>query len=420
VEMTNIRKSIVVQLFFLNLSSAFISTPVFITLYTEQQSLISSSHVTLSSQSLSSSSLSSSVQGLDDNISHQNETKDRSQNEYKFSVGVLADIQYAPIADGTSFAGIPRYYRHALTSAKVAAEHFQREGVSLVLNLGDTIDGKCQQLRNDGYEDPGLTCIQHVLEALSPYQCGPILHTYGNHELYNLSREQIEHYLKIPFAREKRLHTTTDLVGYYSHSYLGIRFVVLDAMDICSLRPESSAKRQNADWILQRENPNYPTLENSSEGLEGLSKRFVAFNGGIDQPQMEWLQQTLQQAREAHERVILLSHLPLYPGSCSPVTLVWNYDEVISLLRKYSDVVVLSLAGHAHRGGYQRDEESGIHFRVVEAVLETPPPGNTYAILHIYNDKVELEGYGDCESAVYDMDHLNCQTKVNLEYNGNH
>jgi manganese-dependent ADP-ribose/CDP-alcohol diphosphatase len=375
----------VLQLCFLDSTSAFM--PVVLMSSSEQQSSIYA-HGTLSSN------------GLDEK---KDNNHDRSQHDCKFSVGVLADIQYAPIPDGTSFAGIPRYYRHALTSAKVAAEHFEKERVSLVVNLGDTIDGKCQQLRNEGDEDPGSTCIQHVMEALSPYQCGPILHAYGNHELYNLSREQIETYMKIPFVRENSI--TRDLVGYFSYSHLGIRFVVLDSMDICSLRPESSPKRHQADVILRQENPNYPTLENSSEGLEGLSKRFVAFNGGIDQPQMEWLHETLQQARKAKERVILLSHLPLYPGSCSPVTLLWNYDKVISLLREYSDVVVLSLAGHAHKGGYQRDEESGIHFRVVEAVLETPPPGNTYAILNVYDDRIELEGYGDCESAVYDMDH---------------
>ena len=54
----------------------------------------------------------------------------------QFTIGLLADIQYAPIPDGFSYSGIPRYYKHALDAARSAAAHFQQEKVDLVLNLG--------------------------------------------------------------------------------------------------------------------------------------------------------------------------------------------------------------------------------------------------------------------------------------------
>lgn len=331
-----------------------------------------------------------------------------SSSALKFSVGVIADIQYAPIPDGTSYAGVPRYYRNALVGARRAAQHFQASRVHLVLNLGDTIDGKCQAIAQEGgdddFEDPGPTCLQHVLDALSPYQHGPTIHTYGNHELYNLDREQIGSMLAIPFVQEKG-HGSDELVGYQSYSYQGIRFVVLDSMDISCLRPEGTRKRNLADAIMRRENPNYPHLENSPQGLEDVQKRFVAFNGAVDEPQLEWLRQTLQEARDSSEKVVLLSHQPILPDSCGPMTLIWNYDHVLTILREFADVVVLSLAGHAHKGGYKRDEVSGIHFRVMEAVLETPPPDATYAIMHVHDGKIELVGYGDCSSAIYDFDH---------------
>ena len=63
-----------------------------------------------------------------------------------FSIGVIADIQYAPCQDGHSYTGTPRFYRHALDVAKHAFGHFQERQVDLVINLGDTIDGKCQEL----------------------------------------------------------------------------------------------------------------------------------------------------------------------------------------------------------------------------------------------------------------------------------
>lgn len=142
----------------------------------------------------------------------------RVESEPRFKIGVLADIQYAPIPDGHSFAGVLRYYRHSLEVARHAANHFEKDGAEVVLNLGDIIDGKCQAIEENGGEplaegaDPGISAIDDVLEALEPYKRGPILHTYGNHELYNLDRKIIGEKLKIPFEKEP----CGDLVGYWT------------------------------------------------------------------------------------------------------------------------------------------------------------------------------------------------------------
>jgi manganese-dependent ADP-ribose/CDP-alcohol diphosphatase len=284
----------------------------------------------------------------------------------------------------------------------------------LVCNLGDIIDGKCQAIEDHGGDmlpegtDPGHKAIDDVLEALSIYKEGPILSTYGNHELYNLPRHELAHKLQIPFVQEP----CGNLVGYRSYSHDGIRFVILDTYDIGVLdRTPDSGKRQRAEALLRQKNPNFPHLENSPEGLTGLSKRFVAFNGGIDELQLQWLEQTLQKARQEDERVIVLSHQPILPGSSSPVCLVWNYKDVLKILRNYSDIVVASLAGHAHRGGYKRDEKSGIHFRVMEAVLESNHPHKTYGMVDIYNDRMVIRGYGNCTSAEYDFDHTMTTTR---------
>ena len=108
-----------------------------------------------------------------------------SDSEPIWKFGVVADIQYAPIPDGYSFAGILRYYRHALEVARHAAQHFESDRAEVVLNLGDIIDGKCQAIQENGGEpvpegiDPGVRAIDDVLEALSVYKHGPVLHTYG-------------------------------------------------------------------------------------------------------------------------------------------------------------------------------------------------------------------------------------------------
>ena len=197
----------------------------------------------------------------------------------------------------------------------------------------------------------------------------------GNHELYNLSREQLGEKLQIPFA----LESTGDLVGYYDHqlhsnnhieSKSKLRFIVLDSYDICILDrcPEKSNKHRLAREMLSANNHNYPQNENSPEGLEGMSKRFVAFNGAIDVPQLEWFERSLQSAKESGERVIVCSHQPIHPGSSWPTCLMWNYEDVLEIMRRYNDVIIASFSGHAHKGGYVRDELSG-EFRIATALI---------------------------------------------------
>lgn len=463
-----------------------------------------------------------------------------------FSVGVIADIQYAPIPNGFSYLGTPRYYRHSLEVTKHAFETFrdyrrprdtshkfnddygedeeltgdgEEIGVDLVINLGDIIDGKCQEIENNGgcllsptsanrnenddavwkdfSDHQGMLSLLEIKHAMKPYEGmsaqyesshshnRKILHSYGNHCLYNLNRTELRETLGIPFRIEratdekgkllwgfgsysKRLNESIyqdhknniprgdsdndndnddgDLVGYYSYvhpphppsttnsspdssSYTvepsspdnnnnssGIKFIFLDSYDISLMRRSAthSSKRHKAVEILKQENgKNFGEgNENSPEGLEGLQKRFVAFNGAVGLTQLSWLRNELETTRKlnqennygAIQKAVIISHQPIHPRSSNPVCLIWNYNHVLEILRDFSDVVIASFAGHAHKGGYCRDEESGIHFRVIEAVLESKPPITTFGILDVYRDRLHLKGYGDCQSAVYWFD----------------
>ena len=52
--------------------------------------------------------------------------------------------------------------------------------------------------------------------------------------------------------------------------------------------------------------------------------------------QLQWLQGTLKEAQAAGQRVILLSHVPVCPGSAQDSTLLWNYDKVRGQWRRVS------------------------------------------------------------------------------------
>ena len=75
------------------------------------------------------------------------------------------------------------------------------------------------------------------------------------------------------------------------HVHKSVRFVILDTHNIARMRrcAKSSQKHKSATEILAKYNPNIPELEKSPEGLTGIKRRFVAFNGGIDKPQLQWL-----------------------------------------------------------------------------------------------------------------------------------
>lgn len=97
----------------------------------------------------------------------------------------------------------------------------------------------------------------------------------------------------------------------------------------------------------------------------------------------------------------MFGHLPLHPGSAPAVCLLWNYEEVLSILQSYT-CVAATLAGHTHSDGYAVDE-SGIHHRVLSAVLECPPGSAAYAYCDVHADRLVLRGVDRLASAEYSI-----------------
>ena len=96
-------------------------------------------------------------------------------------------------------------------------------------------------------DDPGIDAIDDVISALSVSK-GRVLHTYRNHELNNLSREDIGIKLNIPMHQIDE--PDNELVVYYAHTSPCsiVRFIVLDSYDVTIMQrcSDSSIKRQKA------------------------------------------------------------------------------------------------------------------------------------------------------------------------------
>ena len=96
---------------------------------------------------------------------------------------------------------------------------------------------------------------------------------------------------------------------------------------------------------------------------------------------------------------VIISHNPLHVDAAAPQCLLWNHQEVVDVLGRYRDTVAICLAGHAHAGGFSRDEH-GIPHRVLEAIVECPPGTSAYGVLHVYRDRAEVQGFGGMASSV--------------------
>lgn len=290
-----------------------------------------------------------------------------------FSFGVISDVQYADIPDGHSFRGVPRYYRHSILVLQRAVSKWNDHNIQFAMNFGDIVDGFCPKNKS-------LSAVEKVVKEFEKFN-GPTYHMIGNHCLYNLPRTDLISLLKVPSLHGHAFYDFSPSPGY--------RFVVLDAYDISAFGwPKDHPNRLAAMKILKIKNPNPD--KNSPNGMVGLDRRFVMFNGAVGKEQLLWLDNILRGSTKNAEKVIICSHLPLHPNAASSSALLWNYEEVLNVIHRYN-CVKACLAGHYHNGGYFVDSH-GIHHRVLEAALECPPGSNAFGHIDVYHDRLFLFG----------------------------
>lgn len=297
-----------------------------------------------------------------------------------FSFGVISDVQYADISDGYSFVGVPRYYRHSIQVLQRAVQKWNNHGMlKFVMNFGDIVDGKCPQADS-------LNAVKKITNEFRKSNC-PVYHMIGNHCLYNLAREKLLPILEI---------SSPDGHAYYDFSPSPeYRIVVLDGYDISAIGwPRDNPKTLEALEFLRKKNPN--SEKNSPDGLLGLERRFLMYNGAVGGEQMKWLDDVLQDATKLKQKVVVCCHLPLDPGVSYQEALLWNYDEVMNVIHQYNCVKVC-LSGHDHKGGYSIDFR-GIHHRSFEAALECPPGTDAFGYIEVFDDRLMLVGTDRMES----------------------
>lgn len=313
-----------------------------------------------------------------------------------FTLGVIADIQYADRDDGYNYTRTRmRYYRSSLQLLRNAQESWSESAVKLefILQLGDIIDGSNK--RQDASER-ALDTVLSEFSSGSGSSPVEVVHVWGNHEFYNFSRSAL-----LRSKLNSTLHTDRspkgsqaagDIYAYHFSPFPGFTFVVLDAYDVSLVGREESTEQYSDAMNLIKQHNNNEDL-NCPPACGDLKQRFTMFNGGFSKDQLDWLDSVLSSADEKLERVTIVSHLPVHPYSADPMCLAWNFHELLAIIRSHSSVVCF-MAGHDHDGGYYQDTDTGVHHLTLEGVIETPPDSNAFGTVSVYEDRMVLKGNG--------------------------
>ena len=352
---------------------------------------------------------------------------DRELNGEKdilFSFGLITDIQYGDMNDRQNYSKTKwRRYRNALPCLQEAVAHWKgaKRSPAFIVQLGDIIDGFNSSLvdvydSKRNFSQEALDAVMNEFSKL-PHEI-PVLHNVGNHELYNFSREELARSILHPlnscqsdsYLSMHQSHPKVPTVSkeetkpfYFSFTpHPKFCFVYLDSYDISILGADENSPRykQGLDW-LRKYNKNDDL--HSPDGLCGLDRRFVKFNGAIGTTQLLWLQTILSKAEEQGQKVVIFSHVPIYPKNVDHMTILWNYQDVLDVIWQFH-CVVACFHGHTHEYCYAMDK-NGIHHYVFDAVIEAPLDSNAFATLHVKDDSIAIEGFGIIESQVLTFSH---------------
>jgi manganese-dependent ADP-ribose/CDP-alcohol diphosphatase len=262
------------------------------------------------------------------------------QAEESFKIAVLADCQYCNKPDKGS-----RMYKTSDQRLKAFVAECNKHELKFAVQVGDLIDEK--------YES-----YEVVLDILKDLKT-PMYYVLGNHEfsVEPKLKSSIPSLLKMPSK-------------YYSKRFNNYRFIILDGNDVSFHAYEKGSPEYLAAAKYYKEN----------------KVKSPKWNGAVGPAQMKWLAAQLELAENQKEKVVLFCHFPVYPAD--PHNL-WNSQEVIELLEKYSCVKAY-INGHNHKGNY--GEKAAVHYLTMKGMVENKEP--TFSIMELSKNKMTIQAFG--------------------------
>ena len=147
-----------------------------------------------------------------------------------------------------------------------------------------------------------------------------------------------------------------------------------------------------AHEILRNNNPNDCTVSGGwFKDLPIDKYKFVPYNGGISNKQLQWLDDVITKSIKNNEKVIVFSHQPIHAPD-KQQSLIFNSEEIKSILSKGN--VICYFAGHDHDGQFDIDENTGTYHIVPAAPIEVNENDTTYGTVSVYHDRLKINWVG--------------------------
>ncbi|MEM7014609.1 MAG: metallophosphoesterase [Verrucomicrobiota bacterium] len=271
-----------------------------------------------------------------------------------FSFGLMADCQYADAEPRWA-----RFYSESPRKLEEAVDELNQHELAFTFHLGDFIDRDFESFAD-------LAPIAAKLQS-------KLHHALGNHDFDVVDERKADVLRTLGLER-----------GFYSIRKDGFRFVVIDTTDFSTYRyPKNSEESRLAAVEMKR-------LE--EEG----SSAAKPWNSRPGDAQIAWLETELKAATKEGEVVIVCGHHPILPNAGLSI---WNAAAMNELLQKYR-CVKLYLNGHDHEGHYVDSE--ALHYLTLDGMVETENE-NAFAVADLYNDRLEISGFGRQESFKLDF-----------------
>ena len=268
------------------------------------------------------------------------------KKEVKFAV--IGDCHYSAKGNYST-----RDCLGAKTRLAAIVDSLNERELDFVFSLGDLGDG----------HDIGE--VPEILEVFAGCK-HPVKYAIGNHDLCR--RGEVEH------AEITNMPAPT-----YDFSVNGFRFIVLNAFEISRYSRDESEKA--AYWSFRKNNPDTPVQE---------------WPGLFRESTWKMLRETLDDAKEKGEDVVILCHVPVLdlsclrePGETEPVARLIEYEKMLTLLDKYENVRAY-IAGHYHPGGLA--VRRGVVHKTVRSLCDFKE--ETYCLVTLDEEKIRISGKG--------------------------
>ena len=164
---------------------------------------------------------------------------------------------------------------------------------------------------------------------------------------------------------------------------------------------------KQAESTIRQHNKNAATDWNHAKGIPHEYKRYVAYNGGVTETQLDWLSVQCRSATQHGHRLVVFCHTPVHerakPAHRRSVadSICWDSEAICDvIMRDYAVPAhrrALILGGHTHHYGYYFQKapgtEFGIYHLVLPGIIECPPEsGASHWIVRVHPSHFELDG----------------------------